>query len=134
MRWLYARLWPMPVLSHHSMANLLVLDPSMGKIWSNEHFYGCPLTKLTAMPLYYDYIDHIDALLLSTRLTAYPTTALVSSIHRGASCHDAPLNVWTKKISRGRISKSRKLKKNSKFISCSSALGPAESINFFFSF
>ena len=85
----------MPVLSHHSMANLLVLDPSMGKIWVNEHFYGYPLTKPTAIPLYYEYIDHLDALPLPTRLTAYPTTALVSSIHRGASCHDALLNVWT---------------------------------------
>ena len=88
----------MPVLSHHSMANLLVLDPSMGKIWPNEHFYGCTLTKPTAIPLYYDYINHLDTLPLSTRLTAYPTTAPVSSIHRGASCHDAPLNVWTKKL------------------------------------
>ena len=92
----------MPVLSHHSMANLLVLDPSMGKIWSNEHSYGCPLTKPTAIPLYYDCINHLNTLplSLSTRLTAYPTTALVSSIHRGASCHDAPLNVWTKKFCR----------------------------------
>ncbi len=78
------------------MANLLVLDPLVPKIRPNEHFYGCPLTKPTAIPLYYDYINHLNALPLSTRLIAYPTTALVSSIHRGASCHDAPLNVWTK--------------------------------------
>ena len=62
--------WAMPVLSHHSMANLLVLDPSMGKIWPNEYFYGCPLTKATAIPLYYDYINHLDTLPLSAWLTA----------------------------------------------------------------
>ena len=65
----------MPVLSHHFMANLLVLDPSMGRIWPNKHSYGCALTKPTAIPLYYDYINHLNTLPLSTRLTAYPTTS-----------------------------------------------------------
>ena len=59
------------------MANLLVLDPSMGKIWPNEHSYGYPLTKSTAISLYYDYINHLVIRHLSTRLTAHPTTTTV---------------------------------------------------------
>ena len=52
------------------MANLLVLDPSMGKILPNEHFYGYPLTKPTAISFYYDHLDYLNELLPSTRLTA----------------------------------------------------------------